>query len=144
MIRRPPRSTLFPYTTLFRSGIVAYRDLQSFIMADIPGLLEGAHEGKGLGLQFLRHIERTRLLLFMIECTNKSIEKEFAILGNELRSHDEKLLKKPILLALTKSDLKIENTSPSVKIKNIPVFEISSVTGQGIKKLLREIYKRLK
>lgn len=139
-----PKIASYPFTTLAPNlGLVEVDEYQSFVMADIPGLLEGAHEGKGLGLQFLRHIERTRLLLFMIECINESIEKEFTILENELRSHDEKLLKKPILLALTKSDLATEDTHLSVKIKNIPVFKISSVTGEGIKELLREIYKRL-
>lgn len=139
-----PKIASYPFTTLVPNlGLVEVDEYQSFVMADIPGLLEGAHEGKGLGLQFLRHIERTRLLLFMIECINESIEKEFTILENELRSHDEKLLKKPILLALTKSDLATEDTHLSVKIKNIPVFKISSVTGEGIKELLREIYKRL-
>jgi len=139
-----PKIANYPFTTLEPNlGIVQVRELHSFIMADIPGLLEGAHSGKGLGLQFLRHIERTRILLFLIECTSESIEEDFNILRNELQSYNEELLKKPILIAITKTDLLEPSTKTDFEIDNIPVYSISAVTGDGIGALLKDIYNKL-
>lgn len=139
-----PKIADYPFTTLEPNlGLVQVRELHSFVMADIPGLLEGAHYGKGLGLQFLRHIERTRILLFLIECTSKSVENDFHVLREELRSYNEELLEKPILIALTKNDLIQSSKNVDLKIDNIPVSFISSVTGEGIKMLLKNIYDKL-
>ena len=139
-----PKIADYPFTTLEPNlGIVQVRELHSFVMADIPGLLEGAHSGKGLGLQFLRHIERTRILLFLIECTSETIEDDFDILRNELQSYNEELLNKPILIALTKKDLLDPTKKNDFKIDQYPVFSFSAVTGEGIDLLLKDIYKRL-
>lgn len=101
-----PRIANYPFTTLVPSlGIVAYRDQKSFVMADIPGIIEGAHEGKGLGLRFLRHIERNSLLLFMIPGDCEDICKEYHVLLNELKQYNPELLDKSRVLAITKSDL---------------------------------------
>lgn len=139
-----PKIAAYPFTTLAPNlGLVPVKEYQSFVMADIPGLLEGAHSGKGLGLQFLRHIERTRLLLFLLEATSDSVQRDFQILREELKTYDETLAEKPFLVALTKCDL-----IPKPKFQNLsrfgePPFLISSVTGEGIEELLQEIFRRL-
>ena len=108
-----PKIASYAFTTLIPNlGIVKYRDSRSFVMADIPGIIEKAHEGKGLGHRFLRHIERNATLLFMIPCDSDDIKKEFSILLNELKMFNEELLDKPKVLAITKSCLLYTSPSP--------------------------------
>ena len=133
-----PQIANYPFTTLVPNlGIVTYRDNKSFCMADIPGIIEGAHEGKGLGLRFLRHIERNSILLFMIPSDSEDIEKEYNILLNELREYNPELADKKRILAITKSDLIDEEilTDLQKKLPNIPSIFISSVTNTGITEL---------
>ncbi|MBP3744319.1 MAG: GTPase ObgE [Prevotella sp.] len=134
-----PKIANYPFTTLEPSlGIVAYRDQKSFVMADIPGIIEGASEGKGLGLRFLRHIERNSLLLFMVPGETDDIKREYEILLAELSSFNPELLEKHRVLAITKSDLlddelisMLRETLPD----DLPVVFISAVTGQGLDQL---------
>jgi len=101
-----PKIADYPFTTLEPNlGIVRYKDYESFTVADIPGIIEGAHQGKGLGIKFLRHIERTRILLFLIEVTSENYQKDFDTLYNELKKYSKKLIEKKILVALSKADL---------------------------------------
>lgn len=133
-----PKIADYPFTTLEPNlGIVSYRDGKSFVMADIPGIIEGASEGKGLGLRFLRHIERNSLLLFMVPADSNEIAEEYEILLKELTQFNPEMLDKQRVLAITKSDMldeelmeEIEKTLPS-----IPYVFISSVTGFGISAL---------
>lgn len=142
-----PKIGAYAFTTLTPNlGIVSYRDNRSFTMADIPGIIENAHEGKGLGHRFLRHIERNALLLFMVPCDTENIQKEYDILLNELKQYNEEMLDKPRLLALTKSDL-IDEELKELLMPTIPkdidhVF-ISSVAQLGLTELKDEIWKRL-
>jgi GTP-binding protein len=133
-----PEIADYPFTTLTPNlGIVSYRDGASFVMADIPGIIEGASEGRGLGLRFLRHIERNSLLLFLIPADAKDIRKEYAILLNELKEYNPELLDKPRLLAISKSDLLDAELKSEMK-KELPKIKtvfISSITGEGILKL---------
>jgi GTP-binding protein len=144
----------YPFTTLVPNlGMVYYRDNRSFIMADIPGIIEGAHTGKGLGLRFLRHIERNSLLLFMIPADSKNIREEYKILKNELRQHNPELLDKKRILAITKSDMldeqmikEMNKELPSDKNpggSKMPVVFISSVAQKGIDELKDLIWKEL-
>lgn len=134
-----PKIANYAFTTLEPSlGIVSYRDNKSFVMADIPGIIEGASEGKGIGIRFLRHIERNSLLLFMVPGDANDIAGDYAILLNELRKFNPEMLDKQRVLAITKSDLLdeelinlIEPTLP----KDLPHVFISSVTGFGLDKL---------
>jgi GTP-binding protein len=134
-----PKIANYPFTTLVPNlGIVSYRDERSFVMADIPGIIEKAHEGKGLGHRFLRHIERNATLLFMIPSDSDDIAKEYEILLNELRQYNEELLHKPRVLAITKSDL-IDDELKELLLPDIPedlpyVF-ISSVAQLGLAEL---------
>jgi GTP-binding protein len=128
----------YPFTTLRPNlGIVSYRDHRSFIMADIPGIIEGAHQGKGLGLRFLRHIERNSLLLFMVPVDSPDIHKEYKILLNELKQYNPELLHKERILALTKADLtdKELRVAMSKDLPKIPHIFISSVAQQGLDQL---------
>jgi GTP-binding protein len=144
-----PKIADYPFTTLEPNlGIVRYKDFQSFTVADIPGIIEGASEGKGLGHQFLRHIERTRIILFLIDITSEDYQNDFNILHNELKKYSPKLIQKKRIVALSKSDLvdskKIRETS-SVKfkgMKNKPVI-FSSISGQGLNELLDILWKTL-
>lgn len=134
-----PEIANYPFTTLVPNlGIVRYRDNRSFVMADIPGIIEGAHEGKGLGHRFLRHLERNATLLFMIPCDSQNIAEEYQILLNELKMFSEELIHKPRILALTKSDLiddeLKELLTPEIP-KDIPYVFISSASKQGIDEL---------
>ena len=142
-----PEIADYPFTTLVPNlGIVAYRDHQSFIMADIPGIIEGAHEGKGLGLRFLRHIERNSLLLFMVPATDDSLSKSYKILLNELKQFNPELLDKQRILAITKCDLLDETGLKTLKRKlpkDIDAIFISSVIGMGIDALKDSIWKKL-
>lgn len=133
----------YPFTTLVPNlGIVKYREYQSFVMADIPGIIEGAHEGKGLGTRFLRHIERNATLLFMVPATSENIKDEYAVLQKELKLYNKELLSKSRLLAITKCDLVDEDTLKEIK-KNLPrvahIF-ISSATGMGITELKDKLW----
>jgi len=142
-----PEIADYPFTTLKPNlGIVKYYDDKSFIMADIPGIIEGASEGKGLGLRFLRHIERNSTLLFMVAADSKDIKKEYKILANELKKYNPELMDKSRILAITKSDLADEELITAMKKelpRGIPHVFISSVTGMGIKQLKDMIWKQL-
>lgn len=142
-----PEIADYPFTTLTPNlGIVQYYDNRSFIMADIPGIIEGAHEGRGLGIRFLRHIERNSILLFMVPANSEDIKKEYNILLNELRLYNPDLLDKTRLLAITKCDL-VDNKQQAQIAKNlpnnIPSVLISSVSGQGIAELKDLIWRHL-
>ncbi|MCO6489757.1 MAG: GTPase ObgE [Phaeodactylibacter sp.] len=134
-----PRIANYPFTTLTPNlGIVQYRDDRSFVIADIPGIIEKAHEGKGLGHRFLRHIERNATLLFMIPCDTGSIKKEYEILLNELQQYNPELLDKPRVLAITKSDLIDEELKEMLKPEipeGVPCLFISAVAQQGLTEL---------
>lgn len=136
----------YPFTTLRPNlGIVSYRDHRSFIMADIPGIIEGAHQGKGLGLRFLRHIERNSLLLFMVPADSTDIHKEYKILLNELKQYNPELLHKERILAITKSDMTDDELRAAMEkdLPKVPYVFISSVAQQGLDKLKDLIWKRL-
>src|SRR5574344_2137976 len=142
-----PKIASYAFTTLEPNlGIVKYYDGRSFVMADIPGIIEGAHEGKGIGIRFLRHIERNSVLLFMVSAEEKNIAKGYEILLNELKQYNPELLVKDRVLAITKCDLidekkekKIEPTLP----KDIPHIFISSVKQEGMKELVDILWNAL-
>jgi GTP-binding protein len=140
-----PKIADYAFTTLIPNlGIVQYRDMRSFVMADIPGIIEKAHEGKGLGHRFLKHIERNATLLFMIPCDTESIQKEYQILLNELKMFNEELLDKPRVLAITKSDLVDEELKELLRPElpaDIPHIFISSVANIGIQELKDLLWK---
>lgn len=142
-----PEIADYPFTTLVPNlGIVKYRDFKSFVMADIPGIIEGAHEGKGLGLRFLRHIERNSILLFMVPADAISIKKEFKVLLNELKQYNPELLDKDRVLAVSKCDLLDEQAFKAIKKKvpkDISVVFISSHTQMGITELKDLLWKQL-
>ena len=142
-----PKIANYPFTTMEPSlGIVPYRDGQSFVMADIPGIIEGASEGKGLGLRFLRHIERNSLLLFMVPGEADDIRKEYEILLNEVSTFNPQLMDKQRVLAVTKSDLLddelIEMLSADLP-KDLPVVFISSVAQKGLTELKDKLWECL-
>ncbi|NGM63814.1 GTPase ObgE [Sphingobacterium sp. SGR-19] len=143
-----PEIADYPFTTLVPNlGIVSYRDNRSFVMADIPGIIEGASQGKGLGHRFLRHIERNAVLLFMIPAdTDRSIADEYEILLNELTAYNPELMDKPRLLAVTKSDMlddELETEMAETLPKGIPSIFISSVTGKNIQQLKDIIWRAI-
>lgn len=142
-----PKIADYAFTTLVPNlGVVSYREDKSFVMADIPGIIEGAAEGKGLGIQFLRHIERNSLLLFMIPADAKDIKTEYAILLNELKKYNPELLDKKRMLAITKTDMLDDELKAEIQKDvptELPVILISSVTNQGIKELKDLIWKNL-
>lgn len=142
-----PKIANYPFTTLEPNlGIVSYRDNRSFVMADIPGIIEGASEGKGLGLRFLRHIERNSLLLFMIPADTADIKKEYEVLHNELVKYNPELLGKNRVLAITKSDLLDEELMEALSEdlpEGVPYVFISSVTQTGISELKDLLWKEL-
>ncbi|MDQ2180569.1 GTPase ObgE [Marinifilum sp. D714] len=141
-----PKIAEYHFTTLVPNlGIVAYRDDRSFIMADIPGIIEGAHEGRGLGLRFLRHIERNSVLLFMVAADSDDIHKEYKILLNELKQFNPELLDKQRLLAITKSDMLDEELIDEIKqdLPDVPCVFISSVAQKGIMELKDMIWKAI-
>lgn len=143
-----PEIADYPFTTLVPNlGIVGYRDNQSFVMADIPGIIEGAHEGKGLGLRFLRHIERNSILLFLVPADSDDIAKEYNILLNELSKYNPELLDKQRLLAVSKSDMLDEELMDEIKEtlpKDIKSVFISSVANIGLVKLKDLIWEAVK
>jgi len=134
-----PKIADYPFTTLTPNlGIVKYKEHLSFIMADIPGLIEGAHEGKGLGLDFLRHIERTKVIAFLIESISEDIFQIYQVLKNELRLYNFELLSRPFIIVLTKSDLISSDNSKGLELKkrlDIPYLKISALTGEGLEEL---------
>jgi len=137
-----PKIADYPFTTLAPNlGIVRYEDFTSFIVADIPGLIEGAHEGKGLGHQFLRHIERTRALAFLIDLTEEDPIAVYKTLWNELHSFSERLVHKPSVIVLTKIDL-FENPPalPAIS-EDVPVIAISAVSNKNIFALKRLFFE---
>ena len=140
-----PEIANYPFTTLVPNlGIVAYRDHRSFVMADIPGIIEGAHKGKGLGHRFLRHIERNAVLLFMIPADSDDILEEYQILLNELGQYNPDLLDKERILAITKCDLLDDELMTELKDefpKDVKIVCISSVSQQGLTELKDEIWK---
>ncbi|MBY0436437.1 MAG: GTPase ObgE [Cyclobacteriaceae bacterium] len=142
-----PKIADYAFTTLTPNlGVVPYRNNQSFVMADIPGIIEGAAEGKGLGIRFLRHIERNSLLLFMVPADSPDIRKEFDVLLNELRQYNPELLDKKRLLAISKSDLLDDELKAAMKKElpsNVPVTFISALANQGIAELKDMIWKNL-
>lgn len=145
-----PKIADYEFTTLKPNlGIVKYRDFQSFVIADIPGIIEGASEGKGLGHYFLRHIERNALLLFLVPADSQDIASDYQVLLGELRKYNPELLDKRRLLAVSKSDLldaelnreldaELQNSLPGV-----PYLFISSVSGQGLTQLKDQLWKLL-
>lgn len=143
-----PEIANYPFTTLVPNlGIVKYRDYKSFVMADIPGIIEGASEGKGLGIRFLRHIERNSILLFMVPADSNDIAKEYKILLNELKQYNPELLHKKRLLAITKCDMLDDELEKELKkevkkkVKEIETVFISSHAGKGIIELKDMIWK---
>lgn len=141
-----PEIADYPFTTLIPNlGIVAYRDHKSFVMADIPGIIEGAHEGRGIGLRFLRHIERNSILLFMVPADSNDIAADYHILVNELKQYNPELLDKRRLLAITKCDMidqELQNEMEQL-LPEVPHVFISSVTGKGIQDLKDLIWNEL-
>lgn len=142
-----PKIADYAFTTLTPNlGVVAYRDNQSFVMADIPGIIEGASEGKGLGIRFLRHIERNSLLLFLIPADSNDIRKDYEVLINELRQYNPEMLDKKRLLGISKADLLDEELINAMKKElpeGIPAIFFSSITMQGIQDLKDLIWKQL-
>lgn len=141
-----PKIADYPFTTLVPNlGIVGHREKRSFVMADIPGIIEGAHEGKGLGLRFLRHIERNSMLLFMVPADSKDYLKEYKILLSELEKYNPELLDKQRFLAISKSDMLDAELMAeiSAQLKDIPHLFFSSITGYNLQKLKDIIWETL-
>jgi GTP-binding protein len=145
-----PKIADYPFTTLKPNlGIVAYRDFQSFVIADIPGIIEGAAEGKGLGHYFLRHIERNSTLLFLVPVDTPDIKAEYDILVNELTKYNPEMLDKERLLVISKIDMLDEElkaelkTELDVAFKDIPYMFISSVAQQGLTELKDKLWAML-
>jgi GTP-binding protein len=133
-----PKIADYPFTTLVPNlGIVGYYDDRSFVMADIPGIIEGAHAGKGIGLRFLRHIERNSILLLIIPADSFDIKKEYGILVEELNKYNPELLDKKRIMTISKSDLLDEELKMEIKndLPDVPWVFISSVTGEGLQEL---------
>lgn len=136
----------YPFTTLVPNlGVVKYRDFQSFVVADIPGIIEGAHLGKGLGLRFLRHIERNSILLFMVPATSPDITQEYELLLAELEAHNPELLQKKRVLGISKIDTADEEAWKAIKKLNLnlPVIPFSAVTQQGLNDLKEQLWAML-
>ena len=145
-----PKIADYPFTTLEPNlGVVDLGDYQTFVVADIPGLIEGAHEGHGLGVQFLRHIERNAVLLHLIDASDLATidaEESFRIIMRELESFSPDLLQKPMVLAATKIDAaqesgRVEQLRALAELEKMPFFAISAVTGEGVQPLLRALYE---
>lgn len=146
-----PKIADYPFTTLVPNlGIVKVDEFKSFVVADMPGLIEGAHIGKGLGIQFLRHIERTRVIAFLIDCTSEDIKESYQILKNEIKLFNKEMISKPQIVVITKIDLIDKTQLDKIKkikfndkqIKNI--FYISAVTNSGIPELIKSMWKLLR
>ena len=145
-----PKIADYPFTTLVPNlGVVKYGDFKSFVIADLPGLIQGASQGAGLGIQFLRHIERTKILVHLVEAINPEPLEEIKALEEELRAYDQSLLKRPRIIALSKADLISEQNLLKEKLRLIQeqgyqVLAISSITGKGLKELVSWLAKELK
>ncbi len=141
-----PKIADYPFTTLTPNiGIVAWRENKSFVMADIPGIIEGAHEGKGLGIRFLRHIERNSILLFVIPADSNNIREEYDILLNELRMYNPELLDKKRVLTISKSDILDDELKNALvdELPEIPGVFTSAVTGSGLTQLKDMLWRAL-
>lgn len=140
-----PKIADYPFTTLQPNiGIVGVEEFKSFVMADIPGLIEGAHQGKGLGLQFLRHIERTSMIVYLIDPTQDDPKSTLEVLQSELKKYHKDLLNKPYLIVLTKKDIWSKNYTKAYKNNfDLPVISISSLKGDGLDSLKWSIWKIL-
>lgn len=142
-----PKIADYPFTTLVPNlGIVKYSDYKTYVVADIPGIIEGASSGKGLGIQFLKHIERTKVLVFIIDVNTEDINYEFEALCLELKKYSKELLEKPKLLFVTKMDVKQNDSIVNLKDKNVNFLEISSLEKTNIeesKKMMFEILESL-
>jgi len=144
-----PKIANYPFTTLEPNlGIVKYKDYKSFTVADIPGIIEGASEGKGLGLKFLRHIERTKILLFLIDISSEDYQKEYKVLLNELKKYSPKLAEKKKIVSLSKADLVEEKELKKLAKKKIrnsdsPLLIFSSASNYGIPELLDYLWKEI-
>jgi len=142
-----PKIGNYPFTTIKPNlGVVPYKEDKSFILADIPGIIEGASKGKGLGLRFLRHIERNSVLLFMIPIDSDNINKEYDLLLKELIIYNKELIDKKRILSISKNDLvekkELKKIRKKIKI-DIPVIFISSINNDGIEKLKNQIWNEL-
>lgn len=142
-----PKIADYPFTTMEpQLGIVAYRDNRSFVMADIPGIIEGASEGRGLGLRFLRHIERNAVLLFMVPADADDIEAQYKVLLNELEQFNPQLMDKPRVLAISKSDMldeELRDELAKTLPDGVPSVFISAVTGQGLTELKDMLWRAI-
>ncbi len=143
-----PKIAAYPFTTLQPNlGIVQYQPLKSFVVADIPGLIEGAHKGKGLGLQFLRHIERTRIIAYLIDPTDPEIDNPvegYQILHNELKEYSRVLVEKEALIVLTKKDIWDQDYLEEYSNKfPYPIVGISAVTGEGLEEFKKQVWELL-
>ena len=141
-----PEIADYPFTTIVPNlGMVPYRDYRSFVMADIPGIIEGAHEGRGLGIRFLRHIERNSVLLFVIAADSDDINKEYKTLLNEITQFNPELLDKNRILAISKSDLLDDELKAEIEkdLPKVPYLFISSVAEQGLMELKDMIWEKI-
>ena len=139
-----PKIADYPFTTLVPNlGIVKREDYKSFVIADIPGLIQGASLGKGLGIQFLKHIERTKILVFMVDVNSKNIKEEYLTLKKELQNYNKDLLEKPRFLLLTKLDTFNKKIKKSMLPKDVETLEVSSVSGHNIECVLNHMFKLL-
>jgi GTP-binding protein len=141
-----PKIAEYPFTTLEPNlGIVRYRDYDGFTVADLPGLIEGAHTGKGLGIQFLKHVERTRVLLILIESLSEDYLRDLDVLRNELASYSKELSKKPWFVAISKIDTADDETRQRIAVlkdaMDVLVHSFSSVSGEGISELKDQMWK---
>ncbi len=140
-----PKIDTYPFTTLHPNlGMVKLKDYHSFVLADIPGLIQGAHTGKGLGLEFLRHIQRTRVLIFLLDVTSPDLGDQFKALKQEMNLFDPSLLKKRAILALNKTDLLTPGNSRVKLNSRLPRCRVSALTGEGLGELLDLLDKELK
>lgn len=142
-----PKIAEYPFTTLKPNlGIVRYRDTASFVMADIPGLIEGAHHGKGLGMEFLRHIERTKVLVFLLDCSAEKVKEDFDTLREELKQYNPDLLTRPQIVAITKIDLlpDLDLNAYAELPAMMTICKISSVSGEGLGSLVDLIWQKLR
>ena len=140
-----PKIADYPFTTLSPNlGIVKISESKSFVLADIPGLIEGAHLGKGLGFDFLKHIQRTKLLLYLIDINSAKPYENFTKIRKELKLFDRKLFAKPSIAALNKTDLLTPEKIAKIKTVRfkIPVFKISALSGEGVRKLIAFLYQK--
>ncbi|WP_294347524.1 GTPase ObgE [Prosthecochloris sp.] len=139
-----PKIADYPFTTLVPNlGIVQYRNYNSFVMADIPGIIEGAAEGKGLGIQFLKHIERTQVLAVLVSAESEDIAGEYALLLKEMEKFDPRMLEKPRVLLITKMDIVQDDFSRPAFRDGVAVLEVSSITGLGLEELKDALWEKI-